>query len=397
NDLYLKVNCPPFLFEADLAAPIDADASVAVFKDGAVEFTLEKIDYVLWGELEPRGLNKEELKARRADAHERALQKAEQDRQTRATRKREEHYKLVQQQIDVERAARAQIEEMKLAEKADFEASLDDWKAELRTAKSSNIAPGTVRPEPQDGFADSLPEKTSRPNPGRADSKLHLVDDADAHLHATGVERAAEGLEKSSKEIPTENANVEPDDNTEDLTEEELRAIKAKVQRQLKMKGLVAAAPRRPPRESASVPVFFTDRGALPTAVARETEDAKWKVRIGEAWLRDAAERKAAAASDEPFKLAEKNPIFLKDKGNAFLRRGDLDSAINAYTAALALEDSLQVCHANRALCHLRRGEPEACVDDCTRALELLRLQQQQQQQPEAEFRRAEAKLLARR
>ncbi|KAJ1558162.1 Dynein assembly factor 4, axonemal, partial [Cladochytrium tenue] len=305
------------------------------------------------------------------------------DRQTRATRKHEEHYKLVQQQIDVERAARAQIEEMKLAEKADFEASLDDWKAELRTAKASNIAPGTVRPESQDGFPDSLPEKTSRPNPGRADSKMHLADDAAADLHATGIEP---GAEESGKENPTEN---EPDDNTEDLTEEELRAIKAKVQRQLKMKGLVAAAPRRPPREAANVPVFFTDRGALPTAVARETEDAKWKVRIGEAWLRDAAERKTAAASDEPFNLAEKNPIFLKDKGNAFLRRGDLDSAINAYTAALALEDSLQVCHANRALCHLRRGEPEACVDDCTRALELLRLQQeqQQQQQPEAEFR----------
>jgi tetratricopeptide (TPR) repeat protein len=46
--------------------------------------------------------------------------------------------------------------------------------------------------------------------------------------------------------------------------------------------------------------------------------------------------------------------------------------AVNAYSRALELDDSLAAVWANRAACRLQLGEPQACVEDCSRALELL-------------------------
>jgi hypothetical protein len=71
----------------------------------------------LWTTLKPEGLTPEETKTRRDHAVQRAHEKVNKERQDKATKKREEHYKLVQKQLEVERAARAEVEEKKEAEK----------------------------------------------------------------------------------------------------------------------------------------------------------------------------------------------------------------------------------------------------------------------------------------
>ena len=44
NDLYLKVNSPPFFFELDLKFPIDSEESLASLGENCVKFTLKKVE-----------------------------------------------------------------------------------------------------------------------------------------------------------------------------------------------------------------------------------------------------------------------------------------------------------------------------------------------------------------
>ncbi|KAI9355970.1 hypothetical protein DFJ73DRAFT_824128 [Zopfochytrium polystomum] len=346
NDAYVKVNFPPFLFEADLFALVDPDASTAVVGDGAVKLTLAKVETGLWNQLRPSDMTKEDLRKRRQEAQDRAQERAKSAQEEKAKRKQEEHYKLVKQQIEVERAARLEIENLKKQEAERFESSISEWK-------------------------NSLSSTQQVPGQHQADPVTQDVEEEDILLDST-VGRIDTVVRSSANQQRVDSKIFEDDHDSEaseaEFTEEEMAMLKQKVERQMKAK--FKSQIRPPPRQSANIVVTFTDRGALPTPVARESEDAKWKVRINEAYVKDAQTRSALV--EEPLDLNEKNPIFLKDKGNAFLKRGDFQGAINAYTAALDLDDSQYTCFSNRAICHLKLGNFKACHEDCSASIELV-------------------------
>lgn len=52
--------------------------------------------------------------------------------------------------------------------------------------------------------------------------------------------------------------------------------------------------------------------------------------------------------------MSERQPLFLKDKGDAMHRAGNYKAALNAYSKALRLDASLTACQSNRALTHLK-------------------------------------------
>ena len=77
--------------------------------------------------------------------------------------------------------------------------------------------------------------------------------------------------------------------------------------------------------------------------------------------------------------MTEREPIFLKDKGDAFFKAGNYRSALEAYTAAVDAEreaphpdGTLVRLYANRAACYLKGGDAHAAEEDCTSALDLL-------------------------
>lgn len=55
--------------------------------------------------------------------------------------------------------------------------------------------------------------------------------------------------------------------------------------------------------------------------------------------------------------MSERQPMFLKDKGDTMHRSGNYRAAINAYTKALEIDASLSVCYANRAASYLKSQE----------------------------------------
>ncbi|XP_030830339.1 sperm-associated antigen 1 [Strongylocentrotus purpuratus] len=71
--------------------------------------------------------------------------------------------------------------------------------------------------------------------------------------------------------------------------------------------------------------------------------------------------------------------VSLKDDGNDFFKQGQYGDANDRYSKAImTLEKDREVypmglstLFSNRASCHLKSGDPKACVEDCTSALEL--------------------------
>ncbi|KAL4227531.1 Dynein assembly factor 4 [Mactra antiquata] len=121
-----------------------------------------------------------------------------------------------------------------------------------------------------------------------------------------------------------------------------------------------------PKREVGKISVSFTHR-QFPTP---ERESVKPKE---EEWLKKQAEaRRIVELEDENLSEEEKNPMWLRDKGNEFFKAGNLEAAINAYSHALRLNHTLHSCYSNRAACHLKMRNFFKCIEDCTRALELL-------------------------
>lgn len=121
-----------------------------------------------------------------------------------------------------------------------------------------------------------------------------------------------------------------------------------------------------PPRKSGSIQVHFTPR-AFPTAAreSREAEEQEWLAKQA------AARRITQPAKGSEEDVNERNPEFLKDRGNNFFRAKNYEAAVDVFSKAVSLNPSLPQLFANRAACYLAMGKLDKCISDCCRALEL--------------------------
>ncbi|XP_070686923.1 dynein axonemal assembly factor 4 isoform X2 [Pempheris klunzingeri] len=122
------------------------------------------------------------------------------------------------------------------------------------------------------------------------------------------------------------------------------------------------------PRLVGTIQVTFTPR-VFPTAL-RES-----RVPEEEEWLKNqaAARREVSADSEELKDLkAEKNPDWLKDKGDNCFVAGDYLGAVNAYNLAVRLYRNIPALYSNRAACHLKLRNLHKAIEDSTQALDLL-------------------------
>ncbi|KAL5004069.1 hypothetical protein ScPMuIL_017525 [Solemya velum] len=90
-------------------------------------------------------------------------------------------------------------------------------------------------------------------------------------------------------------------------------------------------------------------------------------------WLRKQAEAsRIMELEDKDLSEEEKNPIFLRDKGNSFFQSGNFLAAINAYSHAIRVSPKMPSLYSNRAACHLKLRNFFKSIEDSSKALELL-------------------------
>ncbi|XP_046402596.1 dynein axonemal assembly factor 4-like [Ischnura elegans] len=121
-----------------------------------------------------------------------------------------------------------------------------------------------------------------------------------------------------------------------------------------------------PPRKSATIQVKFSER-FFPTP-SRESMAAE-----EEEWLRKQAEaRRLAGFDDKDLSLEEKDPMWLKEKGDLFFKLGNYHGAIAAYTHGIKLSGQMSALYSNRAAAHIALGNFFKAAEDASMALELI-------------------------
>ena len=87
----------------------------------------------------------------------------------------------------------------------------------------------------------------------------------------------------------------------------------------------------------------------------------------------------AAKQAKERYYATMTKAEIIKTEGNEFFKAGEIDKAIEKYTAAIAAANSgseedqktLADCYSNRAMCHQQRWEYPKVIEDCTACLEI--------------------------
>ena len=124
--------------------------------------------------------------------------------------------------------------------------------------------------------------------------------------------------------------------------------------------------PYVPPLRSArpAVQVSFTklETKTLPARAPREKEISLWKKQ------NDIDPDTFADAMD----VAERQPIFLKERGDKMFRAQNYEGAINAYSRAVQLDGDMMTSFNNRAACHLKLGQFAECAADCSTVIQHL-------------------------
>ncbi|WAR00965.1 DAAF4-like protein, partial [Mya arenaria] len=165
----------------------------------------------------------------------------------------------------------------------------------------------------------------------------------------------AEEAERARVEEAKESERRKATEELENWKEEQRQAA------ELKASIFEENAEGAPRRQVGKIEVSFTER-AFPTP---ERESCRP--------LEDEAEaRRIVELEDENLTEEERNPVWLRDKGNEFFKAGNFEAAVNVYTHAIRLSPILYSCYSNRAACHLKMRNFFKSIEDSSKALELL-------------------------
>ncbi|XP_042750071.1 dynein axonemal assembly factor 4 isoform X2 [Lagopus leucura] len=276
----------------------------------------------MWESLTVANVNKEELQHLRENAVLRAHEKAKEETEAKKVTKQEHKKYALEATMKLEEAERKRIEGLKEQERQKVAKELELWRHQQNNVeKQKRVQNEGELHEEGEQLKEKKKEKINKTRiPNEEISKTKLKD--------------TKG--RGSYSIFSEN-----------LREEQLPA----------------------PRSAGTIKINFTSR-VFPTAL-RESRVAE-----EEEWLQKQAEARRIINADlselEDLKEEEKNPDWLKDKGNKMFATGNYLAAVNAYNLAVRLNNKLPLLYLNRAACHLKLRNLHKAIEDSSKALELL-------------------------
>ena len=75
-------------------------------------------------------------------------------------------------------------------------------------------------------------------------------------------------------------------------------------------------------------------------------------------------------SSDVFIDVEEKDPLWLKDKGDHFFKRNDFYAAINAYSKSIENDKDFLMSRMNRASTFLKMRQSQGAIDECNEILQ---------------------------
>ncbi|XP_049958062.1 dynein axonemal assembly factor 4-like [Schistocerca serialis cubense] len=315
-DKYIKAHYPPFLFEVFLWAPVKNSESNCTLTNTEIIFELQKLEHKIWESLEASVTKEEKQKLRQQYVTE-ALEIAEKEKERNSKKRHDFQQLAVRQQIALDTQERTKIEEIKNNERTIAMRDLQQWK------DSASMD------------AEDFASKKKQLNSVKEQSTKQKI--------------FVKGESKDKKCINNKNVSDE---------KEYKEANSKKIFR--------SEIPKPAPRKPGKIHVSFTPRVfPTPKRESQEKEEQEWLKKQYEA-------RKNVGFVEEDLLPEEKDPDWLKQKGDSFFQMGNYLGAISAYSHAINLGFKMAALYSNRAAAHLAVGNVHKAIEDCSEALELL-------------------------
>jgi len=346
SDEFIKVNFPPFLFEALLFAEIEEERSTAKIRDGLITFTLKKRESCLWEQLlSVYKDDKAYVLKKKQEAIDRVQQRNVEIGKEKLKLKDQTKKFALKKMMQLEESDRSRIATIKESEREKVTAELNSWKD---VKMQENI-------EERIRLVDEL-----------AKAKLAAVDkeNNDSSTDIFSHDEVAELPESCITELSS--------DDDEDM----LQAIEEKkkyssntesdLQKDEQLKKKQSSLSRAGPRKTGNIQINFTPRSfPTPQRESKLPEETEWLKKQAKA-------RKQMEIDDPDLALHEKDPVWLKDKGNSLFASENFLGAINAYNLAIRIQPGMPILYLNRAACHLKLRNLYKAAEDCGTALELM-------------------------
>ena len=349
------MNAPPYLYVCDLHGEIDEEASTADVSAEGVSFRLKKKERGLWGRLAAEG-GKDELATRRRASVERFHAAAERRAAERREEAEQQKKEASNRKIALDSSKRRYLDQKKEQELAAARRNIGAW----QRIQEGEEGGDSDEEEDGDGVGDGLGQHAEYEGRGLlapADNELF----GEAAAPRTGVQEVEiEELQDGSEDGGEDGSEWGGGEEApgaaggeEEVVEEEIFAEDE-------------PTPYVPPLRSArpAVQVSFTklETKTLPARAPREKEISLWKKQ------NDIDPDTFADAMD----VAERQPIFLKERGDKMFRAQNYEGAINAYSRAVQLDGDMMTSFNNRAACHLKLGQFAECAADCSTVIQHL-------------------------
>ena len=413
SDVLVKINFAPYLLQLDLCKPVLFDKSVARFdqRDGKLHLIFPKAESANapWKSLVhmyPATASPSEKRLLRQERRAASMERKEKYDAEIAELVKEKRFKneklTLRRQMAVEEDERQHIEELKAEEKEEAERAVyeqfsklqheEEMQAQLKkknTATTESNTPAST----SSATSSAAPLATMLPVSCAAAVATNTV----APSSITNITASAESSSSTTATAPVDlssNSAIWSDDEEEQEKEEEeeeeeednnKESAENTTQKTVVLINNVPTAHDEEdmdfvpdPRVTSTIKLGFTERFfPTPARESKLAEESDWLAKngahVGKRW----GQKRASGGNDQSSDardISERDPMWLKGKGDDFYRSRDFQSAANAYTAALAVDPNEPVLAAlsNRAACYLRLGSYERCREDCTRVVELL-------------------------
>mmetsp|Transcript_11623 Transcript_11623/g.40432 ORF Transcript_11623/g.40432 Transcript_11623/m.40432 type:complete len:625 (+) Transcript_11623:74-1948(+) len=360
SEQYIKLNAPPYFFEADLYDSVeDGTESFATTDDKSVTFNLKKKNNVIWGqlaseqEMECRLLRRRESIERAhtrfgEQTHARKLKKTGFDKVALERQMMLENQKRVK--IEARREREIQSELRRISSRTERATRQSLWQAEVVATKFSE----TDSEDESEDCGAVCPSKSSSCVSKRVEQSKSQQETSDTTNYCapgaiTIQQSVASGTSRRRESMHIETVQ------TGDLQ------------------------PAPPLRAQISHPVKFTqlEQDYMPAREQREAEIKHWKKenKLG----LDAGRQHGGESLTDTSNISERQPIFLKDKADKLLSSGNITSALELYTKAIEVEllsphpDMLLTkLFSNRSVCFSKLCQFTDVQADVTQALDLM-------------------------
>ncbi|KZC07391.1 Dyslexia susceptibility 1 candidate gene 1 protein like protein [Dufourea novaeangliae] len=420
---YLKVSFPPFILELFLWTDVVENGSKCSVADREAILSLQKLEISQeWPSLEVQNIDNDIKREYRNRALERAQANAEELAKTKKEKRLYLQREAVKEQININTVTLNKIDEIRNAHRKEAMLEFEDWRSKAELPFLSEVQ-GVVQENrqaykaPLKWFRDGNNELTSRSKTdneilcsstlkkGFEDRALEIEEPLNNSDKDDGDKKIIElqMKDKSIEQITTDNeksfcdttddssCSAESDSEhqfivhglVKEMSEKKLRkfyekkkksrpgleSVIAAINGKLLKKDNIFEAPSKSiplPRKKGTINVTFSDR-KFPTP-ARESSHFE-----EEEWLEKQAEARRKIGFDSTdLRPEERDPQWLKDKGDEFFKDGNYLAAISAYTYGIKISDKLASLYVNRSAAQYALKNYYRCLEDCSKALELM-------------------------